>query len=127
VDSNSAGEAQTVADVRRVVSSFTSAIAAWFATEPSSSVKEVTWRTSGGTSETRVLEYDIATRGVSLHLPLHRALGGMLAESCREWGPSLLNMLLANEKHDQTLSFVSALLEGPLRAQVCSVSFMSRE
>jgi hypothetical protein len=107
-----------------VVSAFTTALEAWFAAEPSSSPKARVWGTPDGrTEETHVLEYDIATQGVSLHLPLHRALGGVLAESCKEWGTSVLGLLPAEERRDRLLPFVSALLEGPLRAQV---SFTSR-
>jgi len=120
--SNGQEGGQSVAGVRRVVSAFTTALEAWFAAEPSSSPKTRVWSTPDGrTEETHVLEYDIATQRVSLHLPLHRALGGVLAESCKEWGTSVLGLLLAEEKTDRLLPFVSALLEGPLRAQVSHI------
>ena len=117
VDSNESSEGgQSVEDVRRVVSSFTAAIEAWFATEPSSAdVKAV------DSEVPQLLKYDVATQGVSLHLPLHRALGGVLAEACKEWGFSMIDLLRINDKDPlRLLPFVSALLEGPLRAQVLS-------
>jgi hypothetical protein len=113
-----------VDDVRRVVASFASAIEAWFSAEPGSPsgdtaacVKLVDY--NGGEQTTQVLKYDVATTGVSLHLPLHRALGGVLVEACKEWGFSPLDLLRVRDKDPrQLLPFVSALLEGPLRAQV---------
>jgi len=68
-----------------------------------------------------VLSYDIATQGVSLHVPIHRVLGRLLVELRKEWGLPMLDLLPYDTRHksaDQVVSFVSALLEGPLRAQV---------
>lgn len=95
---------------------FVSAIQGWFAAEPQP-VEQIL--NVPGSGSTHLLAYDVATQGVSLHVPLHRALGGILAELGKRWGLTMPKLLDLEKKNaSQLLHIVSALLEGPLRAQV---------
>lgn len=105
----------SIDEARNVVRLFISGVQDWYAKEPIAGTK-MEWFSG---ESTKVTLYDVATQGASLHIPLHRALSSMLAESGKEWSFTLFDLIPLNDTNpDHFLNFISALLEGPLRAQV---------